>query len=68
MTTCQFQVSAAAIGRHPEVSTTVVKARPALAATIRSSRSNASAEAAWSYGPLPTTPRSWSEETISTCR
>ena len=53
---------------RPSVSTTVVRPRPSRAATTVSSRANASVEASRSCGPLPTTPRSASEETISSRR
>ena len=55
-------------GSVPRVSTTVHRPRPSRAATIVSSRANASAEASRSCGPLPTTPRSASDETISSRR
>ncbi len=53
---------------RPRVSTTVGRRRRTRAATIRSSRPNASAEASRSAGPLPTRARSSSEETISGAR
>ncbi len=46
----------------------VVRPRPSRAATMVSSSANASVEASRSCGPLPTTPRSASEETISSRR
>jgi hypothetical protein len=49
----------------PSVSTTVVRPRPSRAATIWSSTLNASCEASRSCSPLPTMPRSRSDETIS---
>ncbi len=52
-------------GSSPRVSTTVVRPRFSRAATIWSSRAKASAEASRSCSPLPTTPRSWSDETTS---
>ena len=59
---------AGAPGSRPRVSTTVVRPRPRRAATTVSSRANASSEASRSCGPLPTTPRSASEETTSCAR
>ena len=50
-------------GSVPSVSTTVVRRRPRRAATTCSSSEKASAEASRSCSPLPTTPRSASEET-----
>ena len=55
-------------GSRPSVSTTVVRPRPRRAATTVSSTPNASAEASRSCGPLPTTPRSASDETTSWSR
>src|SRR6476660_1037867 len=55
-------------GSRPRVSTTTVSRRPARAATIRTSRSNESADASRSAGPLPTTSRSASEDTTSAAR
>ncbi len=52
-------------GSSPRVSTTVFRPRFSRAATIWSSRAKASAEASRSCSPLPTTPRSWSEDTTS---
>ena len=52
-------------GSRPRVSTTVQSPRPTRAATTCSRSANASAEASRSWSPLPTTPRSASDETIS---
>ena len=53
---------------RPSVSTTVVSPREMRAATMRSRRSKASAEASRSAGPEPTMPRRSSEETTSARR